>query len=179
MTDWTDQITEFQRKWTEQHQKLMSNWFDMLQQASVASTHASWKQAVDLMEQQVNTVLDNEQKSLKTLVEHAQDIENTPRELGEWERQIEQGIDTWTDLQQRVWRLWFDMLRNTVPHEQTSTTLARRWGETVQSFMEMQEQWLSDWKSLAEERGRSSRSKAARKKRQQSSQGDDQAEDGN
>lgn len=177
MTDWTQQITEFQRMWMDQQQKLMSNWFDTLQQAGAASTHAAWKQAVDTMEQQVNTVLDNERKSLKMLVEHAREIENTPKELSEWERQIEQGIDTWTDLQQRVWLLWFDMLRKTVPREQPGDMFARRWGETVQSFMEMQEQWLSDWKSLSEGRGRSSRSKAARKKRQQDSQSDDQAED--
>lgn len=177
MTDWTEQFTEFQQMWMDQQQKLMSNWIETLQQTGVASTHAAWKQAVDTMEQQVNTVLDNERKSLKTLMEQAQEIENTPKELGEWERQIEQGIDTWTDLQQRVWRLWFDMLRNTVPSEQPGETLARRWGETVQSFMEMQEQWLSDWKSLSEGRGRSSRTKAARKKRRQDSQSDDQAED--
>ena len=68
MTDWTQQITEFQRTCLEQQQQMLSGWFGTLQKAGNGAPKNVWAQALDTLEQQVNGALDTQHQSCKALL---------------------------------------------------------------------------------------------------------------
>ena len=148
MADWSDQITEIQRTCMEQQQKLLSGWVGALQNAGTGTPQSVWRQAVDNLEQQVNNVLDAQQQSINALIETVEHASNTSPDATQWEHQAEASIGLWTDMQQRVWKTWFDMLRNAAPvKQQPGEMFVQNWQDFAQRAVEMQEQWLSSWTS--------------------------------
>jgi len=158
MPEWTDQITEFQQAWVKQQQQLLSDWLGSLQQAGAGAPPDVWRQAVDIMEQQVNSALDAQKRSLKALAENAGQAEGTPESFAQWSRQLEEGIEEWTGMQHKLWQVWFDMFRSAAPREETpAEALLKNWQDMAQRAASLQEQWLSDWTASA------SRGKAGKK----------------
>lgn len=147
MSNWADQISEFQHTWLEQQQQLLSGWLGTLQNAAGAGTpQNAWRQTIDANEQQINSVLDAQQQLLTSLVKTVENAGNVPPESKQWEHQAEEGIELWTDLQHRLWKVWFDMLRNASPVPQTpGELLTQNWQDIVQRAVDFQEQCLSAW----------------------------------
>lgn len=147
MTDWAEQITEFQRAWLEQQQQLLSGWVGNLQNVAGTSTpQNAWQQTIDAMEQQVNSVLDTQQQSLVALVKTIEQTGNASVGSHRWENQAEEGIELWIDTQHRLWKVWFEMLRNASPATKTpGEALAKNWQDLVDRAVDIQEQWLSGW----------------------------------
>ncbi|MEJ2760055.1 MAG: hypothetical protein P8126_00565 [Gammaproteobacteria bacterium] len=150
MSEWTDQIAEFQQAWVSQQQQLLTDWLGNLQKTGSAATPDVWRQAVDIMEQQVNSALDAQKRSLTALSENAGQAEGMPEAFAQWSRQLEEGIEEWTKMQQQLWQVWFDMFRAAAPREETpAEALLKNWQDMAQRAMTIQEQWLSDWTAPA------------------------------
>lgn len=146
MTDWTNQITEFQRSCMEQQQQLLSGWFGTLQKAGTNTPQNVWRQAIDSLEQQVNGALDTQQISFQALLKTVEQAGNASPEITQWEHHAAAGIGLWVDMQHRLWKTWFDMLRNASPaKKQPGEMFAQNWQDMVQQAMEMQQLWLSTW----------------------------------
>jgi hypothetical protein len=144
MAEATNQVTEFQREWAAQQQKLMSDWLEALEGFGPTTPPKAWRKTVDLMEQQVTGALDAQKRSLLAMAENAENIEGAPEPVTQWFQQLEEGVELWTDVQERLWKVWFDMLRTTVPAAQTpGETLMKNWEDMVHRAMSVQEEWLS------------------------------------
>lgn len=148
MTEWTDQITELQRNWVEQQQKLLGGWLDSMRGAGSNPLRASWRKAADVMEQQVTSALDAQKQSMLSLVENMENIENPPDGLTLAIKQLEENVERWSDMQNGIWKVWFDALRDTAPAPQTpGEVLMENWEDMVKRTMSLQEEWLSKWTS--------------------------------
>jgi len=146
MSDWPDQITEFQRQWVEQQQKLLSDWLDSMKKAGEGSPRANWRAAADVMEQQVDSALDAQKQSLMAFTENLEQMEGAPDAFTDTVKQLEQGIEQWVEVQQGMWRSWFEMLRASAPAPQTpGETMVEGWEDMVKRTMAMQDEWLSKW----------------------------------
>lgn len=146
MSEWPDQIAEFQRNWVQQQQKMLTDWLETLQSAGTAAPDNVWQQAVDVMEQQVNSALETQKRSLISLAENAENIEGAPEAVKQWAQQQEEGIKRWTDVQQQLWQVWFDMLRSGTPVAQTpGEAMMKNWQDMARRAMSVQEEWLSNW----------------------------------
>ena len=146
MTDWTDQLTEFQRSCMEQQQKLLSDWAGALQKAGTGTPQIVWHQAIDTLEQQVNNTLDAQQQSINALIKTVEQASNASPTAVQWEHQAETSIGLWTEMQHRLWKTWFDMLRNASPAKQEPGEMfVKSWQDFAQRAADMQEQWLSSW----------------------------------
>ncbi len=145
MTSTAEQITEFQRNWLEQQQELMSNWFGTMQKAAESNTpNTTWTEAIDTLEKQVDSVLEMQQQSITTLLKTVEDSLDDTFDTEQLEHQLEEGINLWTDVQHRLWEVWFDMLRHASPVDQlSSVTLASNWQEFVDRTMDIQKQAFS------------------------------------
>ena len=144
--EWPTQITELQRKWVEQQQQLLNDWLGTLQNAGVSATPNAWREAIDVIEQQVYSALDAQKQSLKTLIENTEKVEGVPEPITHLVHQLEDGIELWNDVQLRLWQVWFDMLRTSAPVPQNpAETLISNWQDMAQRAMSIQEQWLSNW----------------------------------
>jgi hypothetical protein len=144
MADTTNQVAEFQKEWAAQQHKLMSDWLEAVEGMSPTTPPKTWRKTVDLMEKQVNGALDAQKRSLLALAENAESLEAAPEPVTQWCHQLEQGVELWTDVQARLWNVWFDMLRTTVPSAQTpGEALMKNWEDMVHRAMSVQEEWLS------------------------------------
>ena len=125
MSDWADQISRLQHSWFEQQRQLFTGCFGNLQYTGSGIPHNVWRQMIDANEMQINSILDTQQKLLSVLINTFGSTGNLSPETAQWTRQMEQGIDLWIDIQQRLWEVWFDMLRNASPgnHEPGETRL--------------------------------------------------------
>jgi hypothetical protein len=160
MTDWSEQITEFQRTCAEQQQQLLTGWFSTLQNAGSSTPQNVWRQAIDTFEKQVNGILDTQQISFHALLKTVEQAGDSNPEITQWEQQAAAGVGLWVDMQHRLWKSWFDILRNSAPVEQTpGERLTQNWKDMVQQTMEMQQLWLSTWTGAQTGSKKPSRSK--------------------
>lgn len=165
MSDWPDQITEFQRNWVEQQQKLLSDWLDSLKSTGGDSPRASWRKAADVMEQQIDSALDAQKQSLRAFAENLEKVEGAPETFTQGVKQLEEGIEQWADVQHQMWRVWFDMLRANSPTPQTpGETAMESWEDMVKQTMAVQEEWLSKWTDMTPASGKGSGKKSSGKK---------------
>jgi hypothetical protein len=148
MTDWSEQITEIQRSCMEQQQKLLTEWVGALQKAGTGTPQNVWHQSIDTLEQQVNDVLDAQQQSFNALIETVEQASNVSPDADQWVNQVKASIGFWTDMQHRLWKTWFNMMRNAAPAKQEpGAMLVQNWQDFAQRAVEMQEQWLASWSS--------------------------------
>jgi len=146
MTEWADQIAELQRNWAQQQRKLMTDWLESMKSAGGSTGVPDWSQAADMMQQQVNSALDAQKRSLRAVTGKMAAVEGAPRELNEAVQQLEQGIDRWAEMQRQMWQVWLDLLRQTSAKPQTpGEAMMKSWEEMAQRAVSMQEQWLSSW----------------------------------
>jgi len=144
MADWTDQITQFQRSCMDQQQKMLSGWFTTLPQGGYGAPQNVWRQAIDTLEQQVNSVLDTQQQSFKALSKTLEQAGSASPEMSPWGPQVEAGMSFWMNMQKQLWKMWFDMLRNATPaRQEPGEMLAQNWQDMVKQAVNMQQQWLS------------------------------------
>lgn len=147
MADWSDQITKFQHSCMEQQQQLLAGWFGTLQKAGTNTPQNVWRQAIDTLEQQVNGALDTQQISFQALLKTVEQAGNASPEITQWEHQAAAGIGLWADMQHRLWKTWFEMLRNATPAKKEPGAMpANNLQDMVQQAMDMQQLWLSSWK---------------------------------
>lgn len=78
MSEWPDHVTEFQRAWVEQQQKLLSDWLDSMKNAGGDTAGADWRKAADVMEQQVDSALDAQKRSLLAFAENIENARGAP-----------------------------------------------------------------------------------------------------
>lgn len=154
MSEWPEQVAEFQRTWVNQQQKMMTDWLENLQSPGADASPASWRKATDVMEKQVTSALDAQKRSLMTFAESVEGVEGAPEAFTQAIGQLEEGIELWADVQRRLWKVWFDMLRATLPVPQTpGEAMLESWQDMVKQSMSIQEQWLSNWTNLKPDSG--------------------------
>jgi hypothetical protein len=186
MLEWDEQISEFQHNWVKQQQELLGDWLGTLQNAGNAPPACMWQDAVGVMEQQVNSVLAVQKQSLLSLAENSKHIQGMPDAYSQWLQQLEKGLELWTEAQQRLWQVWFEMLRSTAPAAQTQTpgeALVKNWQDMARRAISVQEQWLTNWtgpRTAAEKppRGTPSKSSTARRSTKAEGKGNGQGKGG-
>ena len=162
MSEWPNQITEFQRNWVEQQQKLMSDWLDSMKNAAGDPAQASWRKAADVMEQQVDSALDAQKRSLMAFAEGMEKVEGAPEAFTQAVKQLEAGLEQWAEVQHRMWHVWFDMIRAAAPAPQTpGQAMVKSWEDMVKRTMSIQEQWLSTWTGSQAPSGKTSKTGSA------------------
>lgn len=144
MTDWANQVTELQRSWLEQQQKLMAGWFGTIQGAGATGGYQNaWQQTLYMMEQQVNSLLDTQQQMLTAWIETMGQAGDTCLGSRQWQHQAEEGIALWIDTQHRFWKTWFEMLHGSHPTGQIpGDMLVKNWQDLADHAVDFQDQWL-------------------------------------
>lgn len=144
MSDYSEQFSELQKSWVAQQQKMLGDWLGSLKDSQDNSARASWRQVTDVMEQQVVSALDAQKTSLLSCVANMEGIEGAPEAMSSVVVQLKSGIEQWADVQQEMWRVWFDTLRNAAPAPATpADALMESWEDMVKRTMSIQAKWLA------------------------------------
>lgn len=144
MTDKTDAFTEMQRAWVAQQQDLLNDWLGSLKNSQNDSFRANWRKAADVMEQQVSSALEAQQKALLTCVTNLESVEGAPEAVTENVEQLKTSLERWTEVQRETWRVWFDFVRTAAPAPKTPKDAAMEtWEDMIKQTMSIQQKWLS------------------------------------
>lgn len=144
MTEKTDAFAEMQRAWVTQQQELLNNWLGSIKSSPNDSLRANWRKAADVMEQQVSSALEAQQKSLMACVTNLERVEGAPEAVAENVAQLKTTIGRWAEVQKDIWRVWFEMAREAAPAPKTPTdAVMESWEDMVKRTMSIQQKWLS------------------------------------
>lgn len=141
MTEWPKQIAEFQENWVQQQQKLMHDWLETLKRMGASGDN--WKKTADVMERQVDGALDAQKRSLLTFAETMEEVQGAPEAFTQAMKQLENAIEQWAEVQHRMSKAWFDMLRTTAPALAQGEALMDSWDDVMKQTMNRQQEWVS------------------------------------
>lgn len=141
MQEMSEHLTDTQVKQTREQP--FSQWLENFHKSVSGSTPLAWKETVDLVEKQVVSALENNTHTLKAVVAGCEGT-GIAEPYGLWFQRLVQGIELCGKTQQRLWKVWFDMLRNTGPGMQPPwTALLKNWQDMMDPFTLMQEPLMS------------------------------------
>ena len=136
-----NQPSDIQRQWLAQQQQQLCDWLEMLQGPGNGGMPDIWQETIKVVEQQVNSMLTAQKQSLTALLTNVEDSEGLPEPFRQWQQQMEEGIALCSEVQQRLWQSWFDMLRATSPAvSNPAAALARSWQEMTKRTISKQAQ---------------------------------------
>lgn len=145
MTDKTDPLGEMQRAWAKQQQELLNNWVGTLKTSQNDSLRATWRKAVDVMEQQFESALEAQEGSLLKSIASLESIEGVPEAVETHVDQLKTSIGRWAEMQREIWRVWFEMVREAAPAPKTpADAMMESWEAMAKRTMAIQKKWMSD-----------------------------------
>ena len=145
MTDKNDPFAEMQQAWVTQQQKLLNDWVGTLKTTQSDSLRATWRTAVDVMEQQVESALKAQQESLMKGVANLESVDGVPEAAAAHVDQLKTTIGRWAEMQTEIWNVWFELVREAAPAPKTpADALMESWEDMAKRTMDIQRKWMSD-----------------------------------
>lgn len=149
--DWTEQMEEATRQWTDVQSKLWAGWGQAAQQATTkAQAKAVWQQMIDQWKNMVYRVLEIQVETARLW---SQNIATTdsPEGAAQWAAQMYQMTKQWSDFQKQMWDSWFDTMEKIDPShapgamDLNNQPMMKLWNEMAQQAQAMQQEWLKSW----------------------------------
>ena len=144
-----------------QPQEVFSDWLEGLKRLGGGAVPQNWQESIDFIERQINGALEAQIKSMKTLIANTESVTDVPESFAQWFARLEQSIELCGEMQQRLWEVWFNMLRSTTGPG-TGTTVYENWQEMMDHAVSMQEQMFNQWMTLQPAPEQAPRSKRAK-----------------
>ena len=86
-----------------------------------------------------------------------ENVSGAPEGFTQAVKELEDGIEKWAEVQQGIWKVWFDTMRQASPAPQTpGEALMENWQDMVKRTISLQEQWLSTLSSPQTDTAKSS-----------------------
>lgn len=149
--DWTQQMEEAARQWSDAQTKLWTSWGQAAQQATTkAQAKAVWQQMIDQWKNLVYRMLEMQVETARLWSENVSDGENWEG-IGQWADQSYQMTKQWSTLQKQVWASWFDLLEKVDPAQVpnmmdlNNQPMMKLWNEMSQQASAMQQEWMKTW----------------------------------
>lgn len=135
MMEWTQQMEEMGKQWTDMQKKLWLNWNEAAKQASTTvQAKAVWQQMLDSWKNALYRMLDMQVESARLWSESVAAGE-TPEVTVQWAEQFYQMTKQSSAVQKQMWDGWFQMVEKFDPMQ-------------MQKMMEMGQQPMNFWKDM-------------------------------
>lgn len=151
VTDWSEQMEEATRQWTDVQTKLWSSWGQAAQQASTkAQAKAVWQQMIDQWKNMVHRVLEMQVETARLWAENISNSEALEG-VAQWADQSYQMTKQWAVFQKQMWDSWFEMMEKVDPSQMpgamdfNNQPMMKLWNEMTQQAQTMQQEWVKSW----------------------------------
>ncbi len=149
--DWTQQMEEATKQWSDVQGKLWSSWGQAAQQATTqAQAKAVWQQMIDQWKNAVFRMLEMQVETARLWSENVAQSEALEG-VGQWADQSYQMTKQWGTLQKQMWSSWFEMLEKVDPAQMPAAMefnqqpMMKLWNEMSQQATTMQQEWMKSW----------------------------------
>jgi hypothetical protein len=149
--DWTQQMEEATKQWTDVQTKLWSGWGQAAQQATTqAQAKAVWQQMIDQWKNAVHRMLEMQVETARLWAENVGQSESLEG-VAQWADQSYQMTKQWGTLQKQMWNSWFELLEQVDPAQMPAAMefnqqpMMKLWNEMSQQATTMQQEWMKSW----------------------------------
>lgn len=157
--EWTQQIEEMSKQWSDMQKKLWLNWNEVAKQASTnVQSKAVWQQMVDTWKNAVYRMLDMQVESARLWSESVANNETMTGSV-QWAKQFYQMTKQTSAVQKQLWDSWFQMAEKLDPIQmqnmmEMSSQPMNLWKEMSQQAMNMQNEWMKNWSAWQPGKGK-------------------------
>lgn len=149
--DWTQQMEEAAKQWTDVQKQLWSSWGEATQQASSnVQAKAMWQQMNDNWRNAVHRMLDMQVETARLWSESVASSDALEG-MTQWAEQSYQMTRQWSTVQKQLWDNWFQMMEKVDPAqipnvmEMTNQPMAQLWNQMSEQATAMQQEWVKAW----------------------------------
>ncbi|MEZ4863117.1 MAG: hypothetical protein R3C14_17490 [Caldilineaceae bacterium] len=149
--DWTQQMEEMSKQWTDVQKKLWLNWQESASKASSnAQVRAAWQQMLDMWKNTLHRMLDMQVESARHWADSVSSSD-VFEGVAQWAEQLHTMTKQSVALQKQMWDGWFQMVEKIDPTEVQGSKdflnqpVMKLWQEMSQQTMNMQQEWMKNW----------------------------------
>lgn len=157
--EWTQQMEEMGKQWTDMQKKLWLNWNEAAKQASTTvQAKAVWQQMLDSWKNALYRMLDMQVESARLWSESIAAGE-TPEVTVQWAEQFYQMTKQSSVVQKQMWEGWFQMMEKFDPMQmQKMMEMGQQpmnfWKDMTQQAQTMQQEWMKNWSAWQPGKGK-------------------------
>lgn len=157
--DWTQQMEDMGKQWTDVQKKLWMGWNEAAKQATTTvQAKAMWQQMLDTWKNAVYRMLDMQVESARLWSESVAAGE-TMESTVQWAQQFYQMTKQSSTVQKQLWDGWFQMVEKLDPTQiQNMMDMTNQpmnmWKEMSQQAMTMQKEWMKNWSAWQPGKGK-------------------------
>ena len=152
MSDWTKQTEHLMNTWSDTQKKMWEGWLGaMNSSANLKMMEAERKKALETWETSVQQGLAAQAEWAKLWTEGLSANKSVPQPTLEWAKQMSAMMKSWTDTQQELSHLWFEMAKQMDPSQmggswdQQSKGVVKAWQDAVDKSLEAQKTMSQFW----------------------------------
>jgi len=156
MMNWTKQVEEMAKTWTETQKMMWNNWLGSIQGLGQSQSTEVWTKTIETWERSVNSTLEAQNEWNRMWTESFTNLNGLPKESLEWANQTQEMTKRWSDVQKQLWGSWFDIVKKIDPtkmagnwNNKESQNVLQIWQESAQKIMQTQAEWARLWTSSA------------------------------
>ena len=147
MSDWTKQTEELVATWSDTQKQMWDNWLGAMESMSGNSNlemfETERKKVVDTWEASVKQGLEAQAEWAKMWADSLKANKGTPKPMVDWAKQMQSMMKSWTDSQEELSKVWFEMVRKMDMTEASnmgdqSKQVVRAWQDAVDKSLEAQ-----------------------------------------
>jgi polyhydroxyalkanoate synthesis regulator protein len=147
--DWLKRSQDMINSWMETQQKMWKSFTDAAEMPDMAS----WDKLMKTWENSLKNFVESQALWARSWVRNASEQFDVPG-ADMFVKAVEEMTNTWTEMQQQLWRNWFEMMKNFDPSKMTpgfqeeATKAMQGWQDQMKKLLETQREWLNQWLSI-------------------------------
>jgi hypothetical protein len=151
MTEWTKQVEEMFKAWSEAQKGLMDKWVESVKSFTGAPDMEMWKKTLETWEDTAKNTFSSQAEWIQSWIENLKSIDNLPEQAVESVEQFQEMAGHWNKTQEELWAKWFEMLKDfdfSQPAEVITEAMKnplQAWQQTTQKVMDAQAEWMKIW----------------------------------
>jgi hypothetical protein len=153
--DWTKQAEDMVKTWTDVQKTMWERTIKLAETAREDSAAETWERVsqrvVEAWRESVLRALQAQAEWTRIWSERLAESAGMPTEVAESARRFHGVVQTWTDVQARLWEGWFETVQKASPEHLSSAwdQLMSGWRQGAQRILDAQSQWGQLWTSAA------------------------------
>lgn len=154
--EWTKQVEEMSKTWTDTQQKMWENWAEMAKSASTSQAQLSWETMLDTWQNALQQTLDAQSEGVRMWTNGITALPNVPQGTNEWSHTFQEMTSRWNDTQKQLWFNWFEMAKSFDPSKVATgeanfdnKQMMEFWQESAQTINKAQTDWMKMWGASA------------------------------
>ena len=159
MSDWTKQTEELVTTWSNTQKQMWDNWLGAMESmsgdANLQTFETERKKVVDTWEASVKKGLEAQAEWAKLWADNLKATKGTPKPMVDWAKQMQGMMKSWTDSQEELSKVWFEMVRKMDMTEMSdnmgdqSKQVVGAWQDAVDKSLEAQKNMTEFWSQAA------------------------------